>query len=120
MAMEAVTADADTDGSDRAEDAFGTAGMILGAWGAVVATATGISMALGGVIRDLVTTIAVQGQIGDALVNPATGYSFVYHLELYLMLATLIAIGPLVRLSSRTPKGSSTSVSKFGLAEFPG
>jgi MFS transporter, BCD family, chlorophyll transporter len=119
-ATAAATTNADTDGAHRAEDSFGTAGMILGAWGAVVATATGVSMALGGVIRDLVTTIAVQGQIGDALVNPATGYSFVYHLELYLMLATLIAIGPLVRLSSRTPTGSSTSVSKFGLAEFPG
>ena len=101
-------------------DHFGTTGMILGAWGAVYATATGVSIALGGVIRDLVTTLAVDGQIGSALVNPATGYSFVYHLELYLMLATLIAIGPLVRLSSRTPTDSSSSVSKFGLAEFPG
>jgi BCD family chlorophyll transporter-like MFS transporter len=35
--------------------------------------------------------------LGEALAAPATGYSVVYHVELYLMFATLIALGPLVR-----------------------
>ena len=33
----------------------------------------------------------------SALASPATGYSFVYHLEMYLLFATLVALGPLVR-----------------------
>lgn len=102
-----------------ANEHFGTAGLVLGAWGAVNATATGISMALGGAIRDVVSSLAVSGEIGSALVNPAVGYSFVYHLEIYLLLATLVAIGPLVRVSRREQQDQQP-VSKFGLAEFPG
>jgi len=105
--------------SDDPSRHFGTSGLIIGAWGAVVATATGVSMALGGALRDLVSTLAVNGDIGSALVNPATGYSFVYHLELYLLLITLVAIGPLVRVGTNAPLSSNQSVSKFGLAEFP-
>jgi BCD family chlorophyll transporter-like MFS transporter len=59
----------------------------------------------------------VHGTLGSALVNPATGYSFVYHIEMYLLFATLIALGPLVRRSTR---GSSSSATEFGLAEFRG
>ena len=99
---------------------FGMSGLILGAWGAVYATATGVSIAMGGVIRDLVSTAAVNGDVGQALVSPVTGYSFVYHLEVYLLLATLVAIGPLVRESPRVSAAPKTPVSKFGLAEFPG
>jgi BCD family chlorophyll transporter-like MFS transporter len=100
---------------------FGSSGLVLGAWGAVHATATGVSIALGGAIRDGVSSLATQGLIGSALNSNAIGYSFVYHLELYMLFATLIAIGPLVRASRDTAKeSSSTSASKFGLAEFPG
>jgi len=99
---------------------FGMSGLILGAWGAVYATATGVSIAMGGVIRDLVSAAAINGDVGSALVSPVTGYSFVYHLEIYLLLATLVAIGPLVREIPRTAKEPRTPVSKFGLAEFPG
>lgn len=100
---------------------FGSSGLVLGAWGAVHATATGVSIALGGAIRDGVSSLATQGLIGSALNSNAIGYSFVYHLELYMLFATLIAIGPLVRASRDATKGrSSTSASKFGLAEFPG
>lgn len=99
---------------------FGTSGLTLGAWGAVNATATGISMALGGAIRDLVSSLAVQGEIGSALTSPAIGYSFVYHIEIYMLLATLVAIGPLVRVSQHAPSRLTKPVSKFGLAEFPG
>ena len=40
----------------------------------------------------------MSGAFGTALADPATGYSFVYHLELGLLFVTLIAIGPLVGL----------------------
>ena len=103
-----------------ADDPFGTSGMVLGAWGAVTATVTGLSMALGGAIRDMVSTMALEGKIGDVLVQSVTGYSVVYHLEIGLLLVTLIVIGPMVRLTRRTPQGPSSSASKFGLAEFPG
>lgn len=93
----------------------GQSGLALGAWGAVQATATGVSIALGGAIRDLVGGLAVSGALGDALMDPAVGYSAVYHIEIALLFATLIAIGPLVR----TP-GEVRSPSRFGLAEFPG
>ncbi|KPF50114.1 protein pucC [beta proteobacterium AAP121] len=91
-------------------------GLALGAWGAVQATAGGLAIALGGGVRDLVSTLATHGAFGEVLVSPVTGYSFVYHLELYLLFAALIAIGPLVRSlgpSTRTPG------TKFGLADLP-
>ncbi len=106
--------------SSAGDGAFGASGMILGAWGAVYATATGLSVALGGAIRDLVSELAVLGDLGSSLINPATGYSFVYHLELYMLFATLVAIGPLVRASRHETAGTKHPVSKFGLAEFPG
>jgi MFS transporter, BCD family, chlorophyll transporter len=72
-------------------------GFALGAWGAVQASSAGVAIALGGALRDAVSSLAMAGKFGPALVDPATGYSFVYHLELGLLFVTLIAIGPLVR-----------------------
>jgi len=50
------------------------------------------------------------------LVNPATGYQFVYHIEIYLMFATLVSLGPLVVYRSQ----QRILNKKFGLAELPG
>jgi BCD family chlorophyll transporter-like MFS transporter len=72
-------------------------GLALGAWGAVQATAMGLAIAA-----------------GPVLAGPASGYLFVYHLELALLFAALVAIGPLVR-HRPAPK----SLDHFGLAEFP-
>ncbi len=96
----------------------GLNGLALGAWGAVQASCSGLAIAAGGAIRDLVSGLATQGALGTALSSPATGYSFVYHLELYLLFATLIAIGPLVRTARHAPRTPPTG--KFGLAELPG
>lgn len=96
----------------------GLNGLALGAWGAVQATATGVAIALGGALRDGISALATQGVLGEALQNPATGYSFVYHCEMYLLFIALIALGPLVRRPSlRAP---SRATEKFGLADFPG
>jgi BCD family chlorophyll transporter-like MFS transporter len=92
-------------------------GLALGAWGAVQASAAGIGIALGGAIRDGVGTLAGAGLLGPALTSPATGYSFVYHIEIALLFATLVAIGPLVRPASVSARPRPT---QFGLAEFPG
>jgi BCD family chlorophyll transporter-like MFS transporter len=95
----------------------GQSGLALGAWGAVQASAAGLAIALGGVIRDLVGGLAEQGLLGEALTGPATGYGFVYHLEIGLLFATLAAIGPLVGSARRQAREAS---SRFGLADFPG
>jgi BCD family chlorophyll transporter-like MFS transporter len=63
-------------------------GLALGAWGAVQATAAGVAMALGGVLRDLAT------------IDPtarAEGYAMVYALEVVLLLVTVAAMAPLLR-----------------------
>lgn len=92
-------------------------GLVLGAWGAVQATATGVAMALGGALRDAVSGLALSGRLGEVLNAPVTGYSFVYHLEIYLLFVVLIALGPLLR-SSRKEKPQA--MVRLGLAELPG
>jgi len=92
-------------------------GMVIWAWGAVTATCSGIGMSLGGVVRDVVADLAINGMIGSALISPATGYSFVYHIEIYLLFITLVALGPLVNKNSNK---IDSKMSKFGLADFPG
>ena len=70
----------------------GQTGLALGAWGAVQASAAGLAIALGGVLRDLVAGLAPPDRFGAA-----TGYDCVYGLDIVLLLATLIAMAPLVR-----------------------
>ena len=91
-------------------------GLALGAWGAVQATAMGTGIALGGFMRDIVGALAAHGALGPALTGTATGYSFVYHLEIALLFAGLVAIGPLVRSAAVGTRASRP----FGLAELPG
>jgi BCD family chlorophyll transporter-like MFS transporter len=94
----------------------GQVGLTLGIWSAVQASAAGLAIASGGLIRDGVTALIDAGWLGTALSDPSTGYSVVYHLEIALLFATLIALGPLVRSArgaqSRQPTG-------FGLAGSP-
>ena len=75
----------------------GQIGLALGVWGAVQASAAGAAVAAGGLIRDGVSILAANGVLGQAMDNQATGYSVVYHIEIAMLFATLIAIGPLVR-----------------------
>jgi BCD family chlorophyll transporter-like MFS transporter len=81
----------------RMESAY--IGLALGAWGAVQSAAAGLSMFIGGALRDVVTTLSSQGALGPALTDPSVGYSMVYHVEMLLLFLTLIAVGPLVKRS---------------------
>ena len=72
-------------------------GLALGAWGAAQATAAGLAIGLSGVICDVAGHLAARGAFGEALSDPSIGYSVVYHTEILLLFATLVAIGPLVR-----------------------
>jgi BCD family chlorophyll transporter-like MFS transporter len=76
-----------------------------------------VSIAVGGALRDIITSMASRGMLGAGLSDPSVGYSVVYHLEIGLLFATLIAMGPLVRMSTQ-PRFNAGQ--KFGLAELPG
>ena len=89
-------------------------GLALGAWGAAQATAAGLSIVIGGTLRDVVGHAASNGLLGEALTDPSIGYSVVYHVEIGLLFVTLIALGPLVRV-----RGLTNDAKSFGLADFP-
>jgi MFS transporter, BCD family, chlorophyll transporter len=57
--------------------------------------------------------------LGPGLTGPAAGYAVVYHIEIILLFATLVALGPLVR-SHRGAQRTAKVDARFGLAEFPG
>jgi BCD family chlorophyll transporter-like MFS transporter len=71
-------------------------GLALGAWGAVQATAAGIAVALGGIIRDLINAMP-----GAENFRPETQYTPVFSLELVLLVAALAAIVALRRKQAR-------------------
>ena len=71
-------------------------GLALGAWGAVQATAAGIAIGLGGVIRDVVIAIGEANWLPVGVIGPATGYSFVYCLEIGLLIATIFSMTTLL------------------------
>ncbi len=73
------------------------AGLALGAWGAVQATAAGVAVAFGGIGRDLVAAAAQRQWLPAGWNGPASGYIAVYALEMLLLLATLVAMAPLMR-----------------------
>jgi BCD family chlorophyll transporter-like MFS transporter len=75
-----------SDAMGRAVD--GMSGLALGTWGSVQAVAAGAAIALGGILRDSV------GGYNHSII---AGYDAVYLLEIALLFATLIALGPLVR-----------------------
>jgi len=62
-------------------------GLALGAWGAVQASAAGVAIALGGVIRD----------VAAAHTDARSAYAVVYGIEIILLIATLWAMAPLIR-----------------------
>ena len=66
----------------------GQSGLALGAWGAVQASAAGVAITLGGIIRDL-----VAHQTNSSLV----GYRTVYIIEICMLIMTIIAMIPLIK-----------------------
>ena len=70
-------------------------GLALGAWGAVQATAAGLGVALGGVIRDGVASFPAAGVV--------TPYVTVYTLEVILLLAAIVTMMNILTQTSRTP-----------------
>ena len=92
-------------------------GIALGAWGAVQAGAAGLAIAAGGLIRDLVATLGASGALGPVFENPQAAYGVVWHLEIALLFAALVAIGPLARYRRHDPAAPGTQ--RLSFAEFP-
>lgn len=93
-------------------------GIALGAWGAAQATAAGLAIAAGGAVRDIVAVMAANGTLGSVFASPDAGYGVVYHIEIALLFAALIAVGPLARYAG--PETQRRDGDTFGLAAFPG
>jgi len=89
-------------------DANGS-GLALGAWGAVQASAMGIGLAAGGIIRDGVSALGATG-FSPVLADPSLGYSVVYHLDIAFLAVGIIAIGPLVRFKTVTSADNSVNL----------
>ncbi|WP_017664731.1 BCD family MFS transporter [Porphyrobacter sp. AAP82] len=97
-----------------------TAGLALGAWGAVQATCAGLGIAVGGLLRDAVAALVQSHDAAATMAMRATGYGTVYILEIALLLAGLAAIGPLVGYQRQPASGEGDPLARpFGLAEFP-
>ncbi len=91
-------------------------GLALGAWGAVQASCAGLGIALGGLIRDITASFALQNGMGSTLAGRATGYGTVYLIEIALLLLGLIVLGP---ITSRSNQNTESTTTRFGLSEFP-
>lgn len=98
----------------------GAAGMALGAWGAVQASAAGIGIAVGGLIRDGMTNVALTSAMGGTLAGRGTGYGMVYVLEIILLLVALLVLGPVVgRVAGLGQINDENGPKSFGLRDFP-
>ena len=76
------------------------AGLALGTWGAVQATAAGLAVALGGIGRDVIDALARNGLLGPNLTGPAMGYVAVYTVEIVLLFITIGVMSRLVQGSA--------------------
>ena len=92
-----------------------TAGLVIGTWGAIQTTTLGLAIFFGGALRD-VAPIILQPFFNESYSLPSHfGYSFVYHTEIALLFAALIAIGPLV---NRLRRGT-VDPTEVRLVDFP-
>ncbi|MED5473581.1 MAG: PucC family protein [Pseudomonadota bacterium] len=94
-------------------------GLALGSWGAAQATAAGVGVALGGIIKDSVGSMAIKGDLGVGLISPATGYIFVYHLEILIIFVSIAVLGPLAQQINRINRSKKIENGEFGLSELP-
>jgi BCD family chlorophyll transporter-like MFS transporter len=76
-------------------------GLALGAWGAVQATAAGIGVAMGGVIRDTVAA-ATPGVL--------IPYASVYALEVILLLAAIVIMMGILRSTTSLGQGTKAHI----------
>lgn len=79
-------------------------GLALGAWGAVQATAAGLAISIGGIIRDVIVAMPVTGTYGAA-----TPYLPVFALEMVFLVLALAVLYPLVAGKTDLPAGRTAA-----------
>jgi BCD family chlorophyll transporter-like MFS transporter len=82
----------------------------------VFATSEGLALASSGVVKDGVARMMHLGMLSEGLAVPSVPYSVVYHIEIVVLFAALIALGPLV---SMVRAGAIRRQQKFGLVDLP-
>lgn len=92
-------------------------GLVVGAWGAVQATAIGTSLLAGGLVKNTINALALNGSLGETMITPASGYLVVYLFEIVLLFLCLAVLGPLT--GQRYSRDENHDM-RFGLAELPG
>ncbi|MFP4129126.1 MAG: BCD family MFS transporter [Halorhodospira sp.] len=88
-------------------------GVAIGAWGAIQASALGISLAIGAGLSELVPMLAQAGQLPEVFQHPAGGYSVVYSIEIVLLLAMVVPAWPLTRFRQRE-SDATLSMAPYG------
>ena len=76
-------------------------GLALGAWGASQASAAGLAIALGGIIRDV-----MAGLLPPTETSAAAAYGSVYAIELVLLIVTILTMIPLLRRAETCARAS--------------
>ena len=80
--------------------------------GGLVFGAAGAAVALGGIQRDIVGAMAERGIFGTALQLPATGYAFVYVVEIGLLLLTVLVMSRFIGAMRPVEAGRAGAVLK--------
>lgn len=75
-------------------------GLALGTWGAVQATAAGLAIAIGGIMRDLITNWSAAGQV-----NPGSAYLPVFIFEIVLLALACLVLVPMMRKRGQARRG---------------
>lgn len=83
------------------------AGLALGAWGAVQATAAGAAVVIGGVGHDLVDAAVGRGSLGVPFAGPVSGYAVVYATEMALLFLTVGVLWGLIAPIDPQPRSSN-------------
>ena len=94
------------------------AGLALGAWGAVQATAAGVAMSLSGILRDAVQYMVEGSAPVLGIATAATGYMAVYAVEIALLLITIAATFPLLRRVADGQRSDTRAAGEVAHAEM--
>jgi BCD family chlorophyll transporter-like MFS transporter len=70
-------------------------------------------------LKDWLSHLIAAGRFSPSFSSPTVPYSVVYVLEIVVLLATLIALAPLVRRRVQASREEEVVARPFGLADIP-
>ena len=77
------------------------------------------AFSIGVATRFMFNAFALNDSLGASLNNEATGYLFVYHIELALLVVTLVILSPLIKSARNKETKSNQKSADIGIADFP-